>query len=120
MANRESPWTRDICNELVEQGAWFFAIVGGKFQKSGLPDRVIAHRTTGVMFLEFKGEKTKVKPIQRYVMNEMRRRVESSCVVVRCPDRVENPDGTLLCRFDGSGHGLLLALAALRAEETSL
>ena len=69
----ECQWTRKICKEMEKAGALCFAIVGGKMQASGWPDRLVVTKH-GVVLIEFKGVKTAVTRLQLAVHREILRR----------------------------------------------
>ncbi len=108
----ESPWTRKICQEMRKCNAMVFSVVGGQMQMPGWPDRYICHRYWQG-WLEFKGVQTRVSSIQRVVLRGLRKHHPGLAYVVRMPDRIEDEEGQLVRRFDGTGKGLLTVLERL-------
>jgi len=127
----ECEWTRGICNELTRCGAKVFTnqksyVVGGargtklaQPSQSGWPDRWVAHVCwTG--WLEFKGLKTKLEPLQAKTIREIEERWPGGAYVCR-----QHPDGLTLSGWDerpllvtqGTAEHLLLALLALQMRE---
>lgn len=94
----ESKFTKVICDALKKRNALVFAIVAGKRQEPGWPDRYVAH-TLWSGWLEFKGPKTVVTDLQRYRLRELvARGVEAW--VLREPDIIENHSGIRVTEFE--------------------
>lgn len=118
----ESDFTARIVRELRARNAVVCVIHQGRYSTPGTPDRYVCHRYwTGL--LEFKDEGTRLRPEQRAMIREIRRRVPWAAFVVRAPGFVEDERGEVLAEFDGTGHDLVEALVlltvALRKEESS-
>ena len=107
---KESEWTRKICKGLEECGALIFAIVGGEMQAPGWPDRaVICHGHT--FWLEFKGEKTRVRPLQKIIHRRIADR-GGKIFIVRYPGVIENHNEDYVSEFS-SPRDLFLQLSSL-------
>ena len=84
----ESAWTKKICTEIEVAGGWVIPYVASRQNKAGTPDRHITHRLwTG--WLEFKGLKTPVKPLQVYTLEQLNARSAGSAFVVRFPGIIQ-------------------------------
>lgn len=94
---------------MEQHGAVVLALVAGKRQSPGWPDRYVCHPAFHG-WLEFKGENTRLRPLQRAVMERLNLRRPRTALVVRAPGRVEDHEGRLLDEFDGTGGSLLAAL----------
>jgi len=130
---KECEWTRRICQEMVSCGAVVFSnrvLVGGQGAASlrggvvagasGWPDRWIGHCLWSG-WLEFKGLKTVIEPLQTKRIQEVNERQPGGAYVVRLVDRgavyglaVCDAVGERLLTADDSGADLLLALDKLR------
>jgi hypothetical protein len=95
---KECKETRKICKALKAKGALVFAVVGGPMQEPGWPDRYVAHwKWSG--WLEFKTPTGRLTPLQKQRLDALRTRGVPA-FVVRLPNRIEQPDGTLVATFD--------------------
>lgn len=95
----ETKWTRCVCKELVRLNAQVVAIVGGNpKQQRGIPDRYINH-TRWRGWLEFKGPKTKIDPLQARFIAGHNARSPGTAFIVREPNRLEDHNGNLLTLF---------------------
>lgn len=110
---KECPWTRDVCRLLTKQNALVLPIVGNRFAPPGWPDRYIAHRKW-CGFIEFKGERTVVSPVQRRVIADLRARDVNVWVArdAGCQIVVEDEEGNVVART--SPIGFLDELAKLQ------
>lgn len=114
---REAVWTAKICSGMRAVGAKVYVIAGNMYGDNGLPDRHVIwsrlddNRNPVVLqaWLEFKTDAGQLRPGQRVVLRDMATRGVCA-VVVRQPDLIEDCNGQLLCKFDGTGFGLLRAL----------
>ena len=109
--------TRDLCNELKKLNAVVLAIVAHTKQEPGWPDRYICH-TRWHGWIEFKDVHTRLAPLQRIRIRELRKRGDNAWVV-RFPDRIEDHEGRLHATFDGTAVGLLQVLGDLRDAGTA-
>lgn len=95
----ETTETRKLCRELEQLNCYVIAVVGGKMQQPGLPDRIIVH-SSGVYFLEFKLAKGKVSPIQAAVIKAINERGWRAFVIrFGNPNRLEDYGGGLIWEF---------------------
>lgn len=94
----EMTFTHEICSGLKMLGADVFAIVGGKMQASGYPDRLVTHRDWMGM-LEFKGATTPIRLAQKIRMEGINRKRPGTCWVVREPGILCLPCGTEVAKF---------------------
>ena len=78
----ELKFTRKICDEMREAGAFIFPIVGSKRQQPGMPDRHVTSRHwTG--YLEFKGVATPTKAHQIAQMRKINNACPFSAFLIR-------------------------------------
>lgn len=97
----ESKKTRELCAELVAQGAKIFACVASLMQTSGWPDRYISHiKWSG--WLEMKDEKTVLRTNQKIVIRDLRKRHTPVAVLRFVGDvlRLEDEEGNLWVETD--------------------
>lgn len=114
---REAVWTANICKAMRACGARVYVIAGNMYGTDGLPDRhVIWSRLDDdnnpvclQAWLEFKTDNGRLSAGQQVVLKEMTLRGVCA-VVVRQPDCIEDCNGELIARFDGTGQGLLRTL----------
>lgn len=112
--------TRNICKDLEKLGALIY-VLGGTPASSGLPDRLIVHNKWSGL-LEFKDIDTQLRNNQRINIKKMVMKTQDFVYIVRFPnliqlpcDQIVNKDGVYtVATFDGSAHGLLNTLQALR------
>ena len=94
----ESAKTRRFCDKLKERNFRVYVLAGGsRYQQSGLPDRYVCG--WGVAgWLEFKDEKTRVRPLQKKVIGDMRERGANACILRFVPGgyRAEDEKGNIL------------------------
>lgn len=126
-------WTRKLCRELRDNhGAIIKAIVGGSLSGEGWPDRYLHHGLIGCgLWLEFKGEKTKLEPLQKHTICELNRLIEFSAFVIRFPNKIEYYENVvslenstiglkeLYYEFDSTAKGLLDKLILIRKDSAS-
>jgi len=116
----ETKWTKRVCEELRRCNTQVVSLHGGSvYQTTGIPDRYIIH-TVWNGWLEFKGPSTKLKGIQARFIKLHELKWPTTAYVVREPDRIEDSQGELLMRFDGTGKGLLDTLGLMRAHAISM
>ena len=85
---KETTWTKKICDQITALGGWVIPYVASKKNKAGTPDRHITHRLwTG--WLEFKGLKTPVEPLQARTLWQLNERSEYSAFIVRFPGLIQ-------------------------------
>lgn len=114
---REAVWTANICKGMRNVGAKVHVIAGNLYSDNGLPDRhVVWSRLDDdnnpvclQAWLEFKTDAGRLRPGQQAVLREMAMRGVCA-VVVRQPNLIEDCNGNVVCRFDGTGFGLLRTL----------
>lgn len=102
-----------ITTQMRKRNALVFAIVASEMQEPGWPDRILNHRYTGTVFLEFKGVHTRLNAKQRLIIKGLCER-DCAAYVVRQPNRIEDYNGLHLASFDGTGWGLIKTLQELR------
>ena len=125
----ECEWTRDTCKDLVACGAVVFTnqrpyVVGGRAKlaqvaPAGWPDRWIGH-VVWSGWLEFKGDRTPLEPLQARRIRDMQERWPGSAWVAR-----RHPDGTMIEDHEGrrrvlaigGAESLLLALSHLNTHD---
>ena len=94
----ETKFRKRICRKVREMGGIIIPYVGSAMQFRGVPDIYLAHnRYCG--FIEFKGEETKLQPIQTKVMMQLR---EKGCkaYIVRAPCLICHPAGEIIEDFE--------------------
>lgn len=72
-------------------------VVGTAAGGSGWPDTLIVSRKI-TFFIEFKGQKTKIKNHQTTMMNRLRKKGEI-VYVLRYPGLLQEPDGSPICEI---------------------
>lgn len=77
----EIPFTRRVCEEMTEAGAFVIPYVASS-HASGIPDRMVVHRQWSG-WLEFKGVTTPVKKRQSLMMKQMHARDPGIVFIVR-------------------------------------
>jgi hypothetical protein len=85
---KESAWTKQICTEIEVAGGWVIPYVASRQNRAGTPDRQITHRLWAG-WLEFKGLKTPVKPLQVHTLQQLNARAAGSAFVVRFPGIIQ-------------------------------
>ena len=110
----ETPWTRELCEDLRKHNAVVRALVGSSMQGRGLPDRLIWHRWWHGL-VEFKGRDTTLRPEQVTTIRDMWQRCPGSVYVVREPGLIEDWRGRAFTSFGGAG-SLLAALRLVTAD----
>lgn len=83
----ESEWTRKMCKQMETMGAFVTALVGGRMQQSGLPDRLVIWKGVTI-FIEFKSERGKLSALQSAIHRQMISR-GGHVYVARMPGIVE-------------------------------
>lgn len=119
MQINESEYTRIICNEIKDYGGIVIPYVASNMNAIGIPDRLVIHRLVGIILIEFKGLKTKLKPHQAYKIKEINRLVHNGAFIVRAPDTIRDGNDQCKAIFDGTGKGLINCLAELIKNERS-
>jgi hypothetical protein len=105
----ESDFTRKICSDLKALGALVYPLIGQTRGVRGWPDRYVHHwRWCG--FLEFKGPKTIVDPLQLETIRKLNQRREFTAFIVREPDILLDCNENKICNFAGTGQDLLDAI----------
>lgn len=90
---RETPYRIKVSKELRQLGCLVVPLIGTAAGGSGWPDtHIISNKIS--FWIEFKGDNTKVKPIQTKVMRAIRKRGDIA-YVLRAPGMLQEPCGTL-------------------------
>lgn len=111
---KESSYRSKICTELRKLGCIVIPIVGTAAGGSGYPDTMILTKKLD-FFIEFKGPTTKIRPIQRVVLEKIRKK-GSVAYVLRSPGLLLNPDGTFVCEV-ANGFELVKAVYTLNSNK---
>lgn len=110
----ETQWTKQVCIGLERKNAFIIPYVGNRRQKRGVPDRWITHRLwTG--WLEFKGARTKIEPLQLNVMQSIWVRRPGTVFILRYPGIILEPFGTEQVETFEDAFDLLGKLKLLRS-----
>lgn len=107
----ESKFTKRITEELRRCNAVVCVIHQSTFSTPGTPDRYVCHAWWHGM-LEFKGEKTMLKPHQRRMIKQLNMRRRNSALVVRAPGTLEDEQGRVKGHFT-TGWDLLRLLCEM-------
>lgn len=84
----ESKFTKKICDEAREYGAYIFVAAGNKYGTRGWPDRCFAH-DGHVFWIEFKDANTILEPLQKATIERINLSAPNSAWVVRAPNTME-------------------------------
>lgn len=111
----ESELTRRLCEGLEKRGCLVLAVVGGKMQAPGWPDRFVScpsdYRWHG--WIEFKGPHGKLSGAQHRIVGGIRKRGGQAVVFRHGHNTLEDETGSVLATSDGTAEGLLKCLQKL-------
>jgi hypothetical protein len=94
---KETDFAKKITKNLRNCNALVLSVVGNRMQQNSWPDIYVAHKYW-IGWIEFKGEKTKLRKDQAMLLEELwKRGVEA--YVVRCPNLIESYTGNSLETF---------------------
>lgn len=105
---KETEWQAKVVSQIRKCNALVLNTHGHIYQQSGWPDIYIAHRFFSG-WVELKGEHTLLEDHQRLIMKKLNERGVPA-YVARYPNLIQNHEGRLLGKFDGSGKELLFKL----------
>lgn len=104
----ESPWTKRVCDELRKCNALVFSLIAQRAGEAGWPDRYVCHKLWSG-WLEFKGNATKLKRKQAFVIRELNVRQPGSAFIIRKDGSkddgggiIEDHEERLMLRFKNS------------------
>ena len=120
---RETEWTGELLAHAQSVGAVYLAVVGSEMQQPGWPDRYLSH-VLWHGWVEFKGQRTVIEPLQVKRMKELNMRRPGSAWVVRHGPSplcalVQTPDGETRATCIANTYRQLLALVIVRIYELS-
>jgi len=104
----ENEWAKEIIKQLRRCNSLVLNTHGEQYQQPGWPDVYIAH-TFFCGWIEFKGSTTKLEPHQKKMIKGLNDKGVSA-YVARYPNLIQNYEGGLLHKFNGSGLHLLETL----------
>ena len=98
----ESQLTRNLCKRLEKLGCDSFAVVGGKMQAPGWPDRAFFAKGLpgGCAWVEFKQERGKLSAKQLRVLERLNKRHVLAVVYRFGSNQFETCNGNVLCYVD--------------------
>ena len=94
---KENTYRTKVCRELRKLGCLVIPLVGNKAGGSGWPDCMVFSKLIHFA-IEFKGEETKIKPIQTKVLYTLQSK-GFPAYVLRYPGRLQDPVGRDICKI---------------------
>ena len=112
---KENVFAKKITKNIRDCNGLVLSVVGSRMQENSWPDIYVAHKYwTG--WIEFKGEKTRLRKDQALKLEQLCERGVQT-YVVRYPNRIESYTGNLMCKFNPSDPvSLLRVLRSLQLQ----
>jgi hypothetical protein len=108
---KENEWSAVLVPQMRRCNALVLNVHGEQYQQPGWPDLYVCHRFYRG-WIELKGQTTYLESHQRAMIRKLKERGDA-VYVARYPNLIQNEEGVLFERFDGTGKGLIFALAEL-------